>query len=179
MMSSGASPLALVMLLLPVGAAGQSLPASPASSTEKPGKEETAPAKDDSGLIVSASSRARYETVTGRPRPGYATAEDAVELRTGIAAEYGPRALAIGGELIDSRAYGLVPTSQIGRDDVDAVELPQLYLKLHVAGGARPFGTLAVQGGRFLLGASRLVGTDEYRNTINGFTGGRVDLGGR
>jgi hypothetical protein len=167
--------------LAPIAAAtpalAQSLPASPASSTEKPGKEETAPPKDDTGLIISASSRVRYETVDGRPRPMFATAEDSWEIRTGVAVEYGPGPLAIGGELIDSRAYSNSLDSQIGKDDVNALELPQAYFKLRLDHNYGPVGKLSVEGGRFLInfGASRLIGTDEYRNTVNGFTGLRFD----
>ena len=167
----------IVLLLAGSGAQAQSLPASPASSTEKPGKEETAPKKDETGLIVTASVRARYETVGGRPRPGYATSEDAFLLRSGIAAEYGPGPLAIGAEVIDSRAYDIGGASQIGRDDVNAIELPQAYLKLRLDHGG-PVGKVALEGGRFLinLGSGRVIATDEYRNTVNGFTGLRVDL---
>ncbi|WP_246616988.1 hypothetical protein [Sphingomonas yunnanensis] len=106
--------LALAALLASTATAtAQSLPASPASWVEKPGKEKTAPQEDLSGLIVTASSRLRYETVDGRPRPMEATAEDAVLLRTGVAVEYGPGPLAIGAELIDSRGYDLGPGTQI------------------------------------------------------------------
>ncbi len=159
--------------------AAQSLPASPASSTEKPGKEETAPKKDETGLLVTASIRARYETVDGRPRPGFATSEDAFLVRTGVAVEYGPGPLAIGGELVDSRAYDIGGGSQITNSDVNALELPQAYFKLRLDHGVGPVGKVAIEGGRFLLnlGSGRLVATDEYRNTVNGFTGLRVDLG--
>lgn len=169
---------ALGLTLAPFAAHAQSLPASPASSTEKPGKEETAPKKDETGLIVTASSRLRYETVDGRPRPGYATAEDALELRTGVAVEYGPGPLAIGGEIVDSRAYLTGKQTQIGRDDVNAVELPQAYFKLRLGDALRHGTAFSIEGGRFLmnLGSGRLIATDEYRNTVNGFTGLRGDL---
>jgi hypothetical protein len=161
-------PFALAVLIAATTSAAvgaQSLPASPASSVEKPGKEETAPKKDETGLLVTASSRLRYETVDGRPRPGYATSEDVVLLRTGIAAEYGPGPFAIGAELIDSRGYDIGKTSQIGRDDVNALEVPQAYVKLRLDDTPGLGGRLAVQAGRFLLnlGSGRLVATDEYR----------------
>ncbi|SFJ08358.1 Alginate export [Sphingomonas sp. NFR04] len=170
--------LALAGALLPATAWAQSPPASPASSTERPGKEETAPKQDETGLMLSLASRARYETVRGRPRPGYATSEDAFLLRTGVAIEYGPGPVAIGGELIDSRAYGLDRRSYIGRNDINAVELPQAYIKLKLDGALGPGGKIAAEAGRFLLnlGSGRLIATDEYRNTVNGFTGLRVDL---
>lgn len=169
---------ALALLVCPAAASAQSLPASPASSTEKPGKEETAPKKDESGLLITASSRARYESVAGRPRPGYRTSEDAFELRTGIAIEYGPGPFAIGAELIDSRAYDIGGKTAIGRDDVNALEVPQAYLKYRRDGVFGPGSKFAVQAGRFLLnqGSGRLLSTDEYRNTVNGFTGVQVDL---
>ncbi len=172
------SAAALAAALCSTPAWAQSPPASPASSTEKPGKEETAPQKDASGLILSLASRARYETVGGRPRPGYATSEDAVLLRTGVAIEYGPGAVGIGGELIDSRAYDLDRRSFIRRDDINALEVPQAYIKVRLDGVLGPRGKIAVEAGRFLLnfGSGRLIATDEYRNTVNGFTGLRVDL---
>jgi hypothetical protein len=162
----------------PALAGAQSLPASPASSTEKPGQEDTAPAKDDSGLLVTAAMRVRYETVGGRPRPDFARSEQALLVRTGVAVEYGPGPLTIGGELVDSRGYGIGSTSQLDNDDINALELPQAYLKLRLDHGTGPVGKVAIEGGRFLvnLGSGRLVATDEYRNTITGFTGLRVDL---
>jgi len=166
------------LLVAATGANAQSLPASPASSTEKPGKEDTAPQKDANGLIITASSRLRYETVDGRPRPGYATSEDAVLLRTGIAVEYGPGPLAIGGEIIDSRGYDIGANSQIGASDINPIEVPQAYLKLRLDNTPGVGGRIAVQAGRFLLnlGSGRLVATDEYRNTVNGFTGLQFEL---
>jgi hypothetical protein len=170
--------LPLSVLVPPNAAHPQSLPASPASSVEKPGKEETAPKKDSSGLLVTGSIRVRYETVDGRPRPDFAMSEDAFLLRTGIAVEYGPGPFAIGGELIDSRAYDIGGRSQIGRDDVDAIEIPQAYFKLRLDDAFGPGSKFAAQGGRFLLnlGSGRLIATDEYRNTVNGFTGLQVEL---
>jgi hypothetical protein len=171
--------IAAPLLTLAIAAAqAQSLPASPASSTEKPGKEETAPKKDESGLIVTASTRARFETVDGRPRPGFATSEDAFLLRTGIAVEYGPGPVAIGAEIIDSRAYDIRGATQIGNGDVDALELPQAYVKWRLTDPFANGTNVALQGGRFLinLGSGRLVATDEYRNTVNGFTGVQVDI---
>lgn len=165
-----------------LGASGvanaQSLPASPASSTEKPGQEETAPTKDDDGLLVTAAIRARYETVAGRPSPDVAAAEQAFLVRTGIALEYGPGPLTIGGELVDSRGYGIGNRTQIDNGDINALELPQAYLKLRLDPGATPLGLASVEGGRFLinLGSGRLVATDEYRNTVTGFTGVRFDF---
>jgi hypothetical protein len=169
---------ACILSIVAPQARAQSLPASPASSTEKPGKEETAPKKDASGFIITASSRVRYETVDGRPRPGYATAEDALLIRTGVAVEYGPGPFAIGAELIDSRGYDISSDSQIGRDDVNALELPQAYLKFRLDDTPAIGGKMAVQAGRFLLnlGSGRLIATDEYRNTVNGFTGVQVEL---
>lgn len=168
----------LGLTLAPFAARAQSLPASPASSTEKPGREETAPKKDASGLIVTASTRLRYETVDGRPRPGLPLAEDALQLRTGVALEYGPGPLTIGGELIDSRAYLTGARTALSENEVDAVELPQAYLKLRLDDALARGTTLGLEGGRFLinLGSGRLIATDEYRNTVNGFTGLRADL---
>ncbi|MBI0475233.1 hypothetical protein D9601_07690 [Sphingomonas sp. MA1305] len=169
---------ALLFACDPTMLTAQALPASPASSTEKPGKPDTAPEKDPNGLILTASSRLRFEGVAGRPRPGSATAEDAVLLRTGIAVEYGPGPLAIGAEMIDSRGYALARTTQISNSEVNAVELPQAYLKLRLDDLLGRGRHMTLDAGRFLinLGSGRLVATDEYGNTVNGFTGIRSDL---
>lgn len=169
--------LALSLLLAAQPAWGQALPASPASSTEKPGKPDTAPKKDAGGLIVTASSRIRYEGVAGRPRPMVASHEDALLIRTGLAIEYGPGPLAVGGELIDSRAYDVDRRTQLSNSDVNAVELSQAYLKLRLDDAIGTGRSLVLDAGRFLVnfGSGRLVATDEYSNTINGFTGVRAD----
>ena len=129
-------------------------------------------------LKLSASMRVRYETLDGQVRPGFAEREDLVSIRTTLFAEYDSGPIRIGGELYDSRAYGVDPGSVIGTSEVNALEPIQAYL---AADFADPFGrgsAAMLQAGRFTLnlGSRRLVAADDYRNTTSGYTGLRADL---
>lgn len=129
-------------------------------------------------LKLSASMRVRYEVLDGQVRPGFAESEDLVSIRTTLFAEYDSGPIRVGGELYDSRAYGVDPGSVIGTSEVNALEPVQAYL---AADFVNPFGrgsSATLQAGRFTLnlGSRRLVAADDYRNTTSGYTGLRADL---
>lgn len=128
---------------------------------------------------LTGSVRARYETIDGQVRPGLPASETVYTLRSTLFAEYRRGPLRFGGELYDSRAYGADPGSAVSTNEVNALEPVQAYVAADIA---EPFGEkskLTVQAGRFTmnLGSRRLVAVDDYRNTTNGYTGLRADLG--
>lgn len=128
---------------------------------------------------LSGSVRARYEALDGQFRPGLDARDDLFSLRTTLAATYAADGLRVGAELYDSRAYGGEPGSAIGTGEVNALELVQAYVAIN-APEVLGRGTKAtLQAGRFTLnlGSRRLVAADDYRNTTNGYTGLRADLG--
>ncbi len=128
-------------------------------------------------FTLRASARLRYEVLDGQPRAGFRQSEEQLDLRSTLFAEYHPGALKIGAELYDSRAWLSKTGTTLSTGEVNTFELVQAYVG---AALADPFGdgsTLALQGGRFTvnLGSRRLVASDDYRNTTNGYTGLRAD----
>lgn len=135
----------------------------------------------DQGLSISGTSRLRYEAIDGQARTGFNESDDLVNLRTTLMAEYRDGPVHVVGELWDSRVYGGDKGTPITIGEVNAVELVQAFVEVKAA---TPFGSgsaATFQAGRFLLnlGSRRLVAADDYRNTTNGYTGLRADLGWR
>jgi len=133
---------------------------------------------DPDDLTISGSLRGRYETIDNQFRPGVDKSDGDFMIRTTLAAEYDAGPVRIGGELWDSRAYGLGPKTPIGTSDVNALELVQAYVALD-AGEALGAGTSAsLTGGRFFLdlGSRRLVGINNFGNATSAFTGVKAEL---
>ncbi|MDE2486444.1 MAG: alginate export family protein, partial [Alphaproteobacteria bacterium] len=86
---------------------------------------------------------------------------------------HGP--LRVGGELFDSRGYLERPNSSVSTAEVNALELGQAYLAWDYGGPGD-----AVAAGRFTMddGSRRLIARNLFRNTINAFTGVRLDWRG-
>lgn len=126
----------------------------------------------DGKLTIDFGLRARIEAIGNQFRPNIAPHDTALLLRTGIAAEYDAGPLIIGGEVIDSRAYFERNRSSVSTSEVNAIEPVQAYLKTDFS------NRFSAQAGRFTmdLGSGRLVARSNFRNTVNGFTGARVDL---
>jgi hypothetical protein len=135
-------------------------------------------AAEQPGLKVSASVRLRQEMLDGQYRPGFDNRDDALVMRSSLLAEWDAGVWRVGGELSDSRAYDTDAGSALNANDVDTFEPVQAY----VAGDFdAPFGkgsSATLQAGRFTmnLGSRRLVASDEFRNTPQGYTGVRTDL---
>ena len=131
-------------------------------------------------LKLNGGVRLRYENIAGQARAGLPRSEDAINLRTNIFAEYRVGAVRVGGELYDSRVYGAQPGTAIGTTEVNALEPLQAYVALDLKAPLGPVSRGSLQAGRFTLdlGSRRIVAADDYRNTLTGFTGVRLDLAG-
>jgi len=131
------------------------------------------------GWKISGTVRPRYEALGGQFRPGPAPASnDLFSLQTTLFAEYDTGPVRIGGELFDARAYfHRRGSNAIATTEVNAVELGQAYLGFDLAdaAGAGTVSTLTV--GRFTqnVGSRRLIARNQFRNTINAFTGVAYD----
>jgi hypothetical protein len=125
------------------------------------------------GLNISATMRARYEAIDGQFRPGLDDSSDAVLLQTDIAAEYDSGPVRVGGEVMDSRAYGGGKGSSLGTSEVNALEMVQAYVGFDLGAALGKGSTLTVDAGRFTmdLGSRRLVARNNFRNTTNAFDG--------
>jgi len=143
--------------------------------TATPAHAQTTPG----GLTVTGSMRLRYETIGGEVRPGFNASDELIDLRTIVTATYKAGPIRFGAEVYDSRSWLGNKGTPLSTNEVNAVEPVQAWIAADIA---RPFGpgtSLSLQGGRMLvnLGSRRLVASDDYRNTTNGFTGVRADLG--
>lgn len=137
------------------------------------------PAFAEDGLTLSANTRLRYELIEGQPRVGFNDSDDLFNVRTIVTGEYRSGNVRFGAELYDSRVYGGDIGTPVTTNEVNALELVQAYVGYDAPGA---FGTgtkLNLQAGRFTLnlGSRRLVAADDYRNTTNGYTGIRADIG--
>lgn len=133
------------------------------------------------GLDLSASVRLRYETVDGQARAGFNDADDLLNLRTIVTAQYKSGPVKLVAEVYDGRAWLADRRTPLTTNEVNAVELVQAYAAVDMPNAIGDGTSLTLQGGRFLLniGSRRLVAADDYRNTTNGYTGLRADVSGK
>lgn len=136
------------------------------------------PPKDEA-LELSASVRARFETIDGQARAGFNSSDDLFSFRTILTADYHITPdVHVMGELWDSRAYNGNQGTPVSTGEVNTLEPAQAYLGVTLPGALGKGTKVDLQAGRFLLalGSRRLVAADDYRNTTNSSTGVRADV---
>ncbi|PTQ12420.1 alginate export family protein [Sphingomonas oleivorans] len=126
---------------------------------------------------VSGSFRTRLEAIDGQFRPAVAGDDFLLSFRTTLFAEYDGGPVRIGAELFDSRGYLQKKNSSAGTTEVNALELGQAYLGFDLDDRLGDGSSSAIMVGRFTqdIGSRRLVARNQFRNTINAFTGIRFD----
>lgn len=131
-------------------------------------------------LVISGSMRARIEAIDGQFRPIAAQDDAMLSMQTTLFVEYRPGPVRLGAELFDARGYFQKPLSSAGTGEVNALEMAQLYVGLDLGEtlGAGSLGTLTA--GRFTMniGSRRLIARNAFRNSVNAFTGLRLDWTG-
>ncbi len=131
------------------------------------------------GLTVTGSARVRYETLANQSRAGALSVnDDLISMRSHLFAEYKTGALRFGVDVYDSRAYLGRRDGSVSANDVNAMEPIQLYAGADLGDvfGAKSKTTLQVGRFQLNLASRRLVAADDYRNTMNAFTGVRGDV---
>ena len=130
------------------------------------------------GFSLSGTVRLRAEAIDGQARAGFNEADELINLRTTLMAQYRDGPVRFVAELWDSRVYGDQRGTPISTGEVNAVELVQAFAELKAADFAGTGSNATVAVGRFVmnLGSRRLIAADDYRNTTNGYTGVRADL---
>ncbi len=140
-----------------------------------------AQAASPEGFSLAGTTRLRVEAIDGQARAGFDKADDLINLRTTLMAQYRDGPVRLVAELWDSRVYGDDRGTPISTGEVNALELVQAFAEVKAPGlaGAGSGATLAA--GRFVmnLGSRRLIAADDYRNTTNGYTGIRADVNGK
>jgi hypothetical protein len=133
-------------------------------------------------LKIGGSFRSRIEGINNQFRPAPAPQDDVLlALRTNIYAEYDTgHKIKIGGEVFDSRGYLQKPNSTASTTEVNALELTQAYLKFDLSDQTGNGSNSSLTTGRFTkdVGSRRLMARNDYRNTINAFTGASFDWQG-
>jgi hypothetical protein len=165
-----------VRVVLAASAAALALTAPAAAQDSPPWTLEGA-AGAPHWLTLSGSFRTRYETLDGQFRPGLSGSDQLVSLRSTLFAEARLDHFRIGGEILDSRAYGGDAGGAVGTGEVNALELTQAYVGYRFDDAFADGAHADLQLGRFTmdLGSRRLVGRNNFRNTTNAFTGARFD----
>ncbi len=127
---------------------------------------------------ISGTFRARLEGIGDQFRPAPAAQDDRfLSFRTTLFAEYNPGPVRIGAELFDSRGYLEETTSSVGTTEINALELGQAYVGFNIGSGLGKNTNSTLTVGRFTMddGSRRLIARNQFRNTINSFTGARFD----
>jgi len=132
------------------------------------------PNAGEDGFRASLDHQARLAVVDASLDATESGATHALSLRTLLAARLGFDRWALAAELQDARAYALGPATRTGTDIVNALEPIQAYGELRLGSEDE---SVRIRLGRMTmnLGSRRLVGRQAYRNTVNAFTGARVD----
>lgn len=132
---------------------------------------------------IGGSFRARAEGIANqfRPVPAFAANDILNSYLTTLHVEYGIKGpVRLGVELFDSRGFFQQRNSSASTTEINALEPGQAYLTLDTGdlGGDGAKSSLTV--GRFTknIGSRRLVSRQQFRNTINAYTGASFDWQG-
>jgi hypothetical protein len=130
---------------------------------------------------VSGSQRVRYETLDNQfrfrnpnnnpPGQGFGDAEDDLALQTLVLLEAKGDGISGALEILDARQYGIDATGFADTTLVDTFDALQAYVDLSL--GELGGGKHRLRLGRETvdLGGRRVMARNQYRNTINAFTG--------
>ncbi len=130
------------------------------------------------GFSLAGTTRLRAEAIDGQARAGFDKADDLINLRTTLIAQYRDGSVRFVAELWDSRVYGDDRGTPISTGEVNALEFVQAFAEVKAPGLAGAGSSATIAAGRFVmnLGSRRLIAADDYRNTTNGYTGIRADV---
>lgn len=133
-----------------------------------------ASSQDADGQDLSAEARVLLDSYDNGFRAGGPDSETTLYIRTRLDAAWRKGPLELGGTLWDARVYGDDLATPISANDVNTLEVVQLYAALQVS------ETVRVVGGRqmFDLGSNRLFANPGYRNAPNAYTGVRLEWDG-
>ncbi len=128
-------------------------------------------------LTLNGVVRTRFDAIDGQYRNTGPVSDSMLSTRTLIFGEWDAGRVRLGFELADSRGYPRQPNSTIGTGEINAMELVQLHATAELGDmlGAGSDSELTV--GRMVMdvGSRRLLGRPQFRNTVNGLTGVRLD----
>lgn len=124
-------------------------------------------------LDISGTHRTRYETLDGQFRAGRSGGDQMLAFRTTLRADLKYEAFGATAEMMDSQQALADSGSPIDTSMVNAFELLQAFGSFRWDGPLGEGSKSEVRLGRQTLdlGSRRLVGRNNFRNTVNAFTG--------
>ena len=127
---------------------------------------------------LSGTTRVRIEAIDGQARAGFGTADQLINLRSTLLAQYRDGPVRLAAEVWDSRVYGDDAGTPVSTAEVNALELVQAFAEVRMPDILGRESSATVAAGRFVLnlGSRRLIAADDFRNTTNGYTGVRADF---
>ncbi len=123
-------------------------------------------------LSLGLEHRSRLEHLTDDLRAAAPTPVTAWSLRTLASVEAQPGSFVFGVELEDARVFA-TPSASLNTTHVNPLELLRAYAGVRLEGLLVPGDVTTVTAGRQTLdlGSRRLLARNDFRNTINAFTG--------
>jgi hypothetical protein len=130
------------------------------------------------GFSLSGTARLRVEAIDGQARAGFDKADDLINLRTTLMAQYRDGPVRLVAELWDSRVYSDDRGTPVSTAEVNALEFVQAFIEARAPNTLGTGSSATFAAGRFVmnLGSRRLIAADDYRNTTNGYTGFKADF---
>jgi hypothetical protein len=130
------------------------------------------------GFSLSGTTRLRIEAIDGQARAGFDKADDLINLRTTLMAQYRDGPVRLVAELWDSRVYSDDRGTPVSTAEVNALEFVQAFVEARAPDALGTGSSATVAAGRFVMnvGSRRLIAADDYRNTTNGYTGLKADF---
>lgn len=130
---------------------------------------------------ISGSFRPRIEGINNQYRPAPAAQNDIfANFLTTLFVEYDAGPVSFGGELFDSRGYFQRRNSTAAGTEINALEIGQLYLDADLSEFTGDGSKSHITAGRQTknVGSRRLISRQQFRNTINAYTGVSFDWQG-
>ncbi|HEY3515842.1 MAG TPA: alginate export family protein [Gammaproteobacteria bacterium] len=127
---------------------------------------DAAMAQTENGFDFGGTQRTRYETLDPQFRAGFSNSDQAAALQTTLVFNWRRDSWLVGGEVMDSRNYGVDSGSFVNGTTTNALEPIQAYVAWRHTASTFRIGRVTQD-----LGKRRLVARNRYRNTVNNFTG--------
>lgn len=128
-------------------------------------------------LHLSGSFRPRIEVIDGQFRPDAGKSDQLLSLRTTLFGEYDAGPIRIGAEFHDARGYFQDRNSSADTGVVNALEFSQYYVGVDLDDALGDQSDTRITAGRMTmaLGSARLVSRQGFRNSMNAYTGFRLE----
>jgi hypothetical protein len=169
---------ATALALLPVAATAQlyrPMPGQPAAVVS--GLPEGATPNRFGNFTLNGALRTRFDALDGQYRSTGPVGDSMLSTRLLVFGEYDAGPVQLGFELADSRGYPRQPNSTIGTGEINALELVQINATAELGELLGEGSNSELTVGRMVMdvGSRRLIGRPQFRNTVNGLTGVRLD----